>query len=61
MPLDVFDVSIADEARFLGFRDGTEDPSGWLLRDVSPGPEFTGALAVRGAGPAVRLFAAKPA
>lgn len=60
MPLDVFDVSVADEACFLGFRDGTEAPSDWLLRDVSPGPEFTAALAVRHAGASVRLLAAKP-
>jgi 4'-phosphopantetheinyl transferase len=58
MPLDVFDVSLADEARFLGFRDGNEDPALWTLRDVSPGPGYTGALAVRTAQAAVRLLAA---
>ena len=61
MPLDVFDVSIAPEARFLGFRDGIEDPSHWHLQDVSPANEFTAALARRGAGARVKLLAVRPA
>ena len=61
MPLDVFDVSIADEARFLGFRDGTEDPGQWHLQDISPAADFTAALARRGAGARVKLLAVRPA
>lgn len=60
MPLDVFDVSIADEARFLGFRDGTEDPAQWHLQDVSPAADFTAALARRGASARVKLLAVRP-
>ena len=47
MPLDIFDVSLCEEPKFLACRDGKEDPSRWSMLDVSPGPEFVGAAALR--------------
>jgi len=47
MPLDIFDVSLCEEPKFLACRDGREDPSRWSMLDVSPGPEFVGAAALR--------------
>ena len=55
--LDVFDVSIDADPRFLGFRSGDDAPEDWSLFDVSPGPDYTGALAVRARGMSVRTFA----
>ena len=56
MPLDTFDVSVGEIPAFLALRDGREDPREWSLVDVSPGPEFVGAVALRGRGHPVRYF-----
>jgi 4'-phosphopantetheinyl transferase len=56
MPLDTFDVSLGEEPRFLACRDGREDPAHWSLLDVTPGPEFVGALAVRARDVVVQRF-----
>lgn len=56
MPLDTFDVSLCAEPRLLSCRDGREDPSRWSLVDVSPGPEFVGASALRAGGVQLRCF-----
>lgn len=56
MPLDVFDVSLCEEPKFLACRDGKEDPANWSLLDVSPGPEFVGAVAMRSKRVAMRCF-----
>lgn len=55
--LDVFDVSIDADARFLGFRSGNDVPEDWSLFDVSPSPDYTGALAIRARSMSVRTFA----
>jgi 4'-phosphopantetheinyl transferase len=47
MPLDIFDVSLCEQPQFLACRDGKEDPSRWSMLDVSPGPDFVGAAALR--------------
>lgn len=47
MALDTFDVSLGDEPKFLACRDGRENPADWSMLDVSPGPEFTAAAALR--------------
>ena len=54
MSLDSFEVSVEAEPKFLVCHDGREDPAAWSMLDVSPGPEFVGALAVRGLGVGVR-------
>jgi 4'-phosphopantetheinyl transferase len=56
MPLDVFEVSLGDDASFVAFRDGVEDPATWLLADVSPGPDYAAALAVKGPGTPVHTL-----
>jgi 4'-phosphopantetheinyl transferase len=56
MPLDTFDVAVGETPAFLACRDGREDPRDWSLVDVSPGPEFVGAAALRGRDFAVRCF-----
>lgn len=56
LPLDVFDVSIGDDARFLAFRDGREDPTQWSLFDVSPAADYVGALAAHGRGFRLHTF-----
>ncbi|HXU35729.1 MAG TPA: 4'-phosphopantetheinyl transferase superfamily protein [Blastocatellia bacterium] len=56
MPLDTFDVSLGEEPRFLACRDGREDPAKWSMLDVSPGPEFVGAVAMRAHGVKVKRF-----
>jgi 4'-phosphopantetheinyl transferase len=56
MPLDTFDVTLCEEPQFLACRDGREDPADWSLLDVSPGPEFVGAVALRAKGVRVRYF-----
>jgi 4'-phosphopantetheinyl transferase len=55
--LDVFDVAVAGDMRFLAFRDREDPPESWALRDVSPGPAFAGALAIRGTDWQVRTLA----
>jgi len=55
--LDVFDVSLGPLPEFLAFRQGTDAPSDWSLFDVSPGPDYMGALAIRARGCSVRTFA----
>ena len=56
MPLDSFDVSLCEAPEFLSCRDGREDPARWSLIDVSPGPEFVGAAALRAKGVAMKCF-----
>ncbi len=56
MPLDTFDVSLCEEPKFLACHDGREDPANWSLLDVSPGPEFVGALALRSKKVTLRRF-----
>jgi 4'-phosphopantetheinyl transferase len=56
MPLDTFDVSLCEEPRFLACRDGREDPANWSMLDVSPGPEFVGAAAIRARSVQVKRF-----
>lgn len=56
MPLDSFDVSLGEKPEFLGCRDSSERPADWTLLDISPGPEFVAAAALRGRTPQVRCF-----
>ncbi|MBM3972706.1 MAG: 4'-phosphopantetheinyl transferase superfamily protein [Planctomycetes bacterium] len=56
MPLDVFDVSLCDEPRLVAIRDGKEDAAKWSMLDVSPGPEFVGAAAMRALGVRVQRY-----
>lgn len=56
MPLDVFDVSLCEEPRFLAIRDGKEDAAKWSMLDVSPGPEFVGAAAMRALGVGLQRY-----
>jgi 4'-phosphopantetheinyl transferase len=56
MPLDTFDVSLGERPEFLACRDGSEDPANWSLLDVSPGPEFVAATALRAQQHALRCF-----
>lgn len=56
MPLDSFDVSLDEGGRLLRCRDGSEDPGRWSLLDISPGPEFVAACALRAQGCRVRSF-----
>lgn len=56
MPLDTFDVSLCEEPKFLACRDGREDPANWSMLDVSPGPEFVGAVAIRALGVKMQRF-----
>lgn len=56
MPLDTFDVSLGESPQLLACRDGREDPAHWSMFDVSPGPEFVGAVALRATRAAVRCF-----
>lgn len=55
--LDVFDVAVAGEMRFLAFRDREDAPEAWSLHDVSPSPVFAAALAIRGTDWQVRTMA----
>ncbi|MEO6596805.1 MAG: 4'-phosphopantetheinyl transferase superfamily protein [Planctomycetota bacterium] len=56
MPLDTFDVSVGEVPEFLACRDGREDPKNWSFLDVSPGPEFIAALALRALDQKVSTF-----
>ncbi len=56
MPLDTFDVSLGEDPEFVACRDGREDPANWSMLDVSPGPEFVGAVAMRAKHVTVRRF-----
>src|SRR5205085_1236077 len=50
LPLDGFDVSIVSgDARLIGTR-LPEISGSWSLRDISPAPQYVGAVAVPGAG-----------
>lgn len=55
--LDGFDVAVDGDMRFLAFRDRDDAPDSWSLYDVSPGPAFAAALAIRGGPWRPRLFA----
>ncbi len=48
--LDQFDVSLApgEPPALLRVEGASEEPSGWFIADVAPGPEHAGALAVQG-------------
>jgi 4'-phosphopantetheinyl transferase len=56
MPLDTFDVSLGERPEFLACRDGSEQPANWSLLDVSPGPEFVAAVALRARDHRPRCF-----
>lgn len=56
MPLDSFDVSLCEQPQLLLCRDGREDPAKWSMLDVSPGPEFVGAVALRAKDVVVKRF-----
>ncbi len=56
MPLDTFDVSLCEEPRFLECRDGRGSAADWALLDVSPGPDFVGAAALRGEAVVCKRF-----
>lgn len=56
MALDSFDVSVDEQPQFLACHDGREDPAHWSMLDVTPGPEFVGALALRARDLNVRRF-----
>jgi len=56
MPLDIFDVSLCEQPRLLACRDGREGAENWSMVDVSPGPEFVGAAALRGQPAKLRCF-----
>ena len=56
LALDSFDVSLCEEPQFLACHDGRENPSHWSMLDVSPGPEFVGAIAMRANNVSVRCF-----
>ncbi|MBX3463496.1 MAG: 4'-phosphopantetheinyl transferase superfamily protein [Planctomycetes bacterium] len=56
MPLDTFDVSLGERPEFLACRGGGERAADWVLLDVSPGPEFVAAAALRGSVPELRCF-----
>ncbi|MCA8973571.1 MAG: 4'-phosphopantetheinyl transferase superfamily protein [Planctomycetes bacterium] len=56
MALDSFDVSLDDDARLVACRNGNGEAGDWSMLDVSPGPEFVAACALRGAPSRVRQF-----
>jgi 4'-phosphopantetheinyl transferase len=45
--LDAFDVALGASPSLLACRADGEDPAAWRMWDVSPGPEYVGALAAR--------------
>ena len=56
LPLDSFEVSLGEKPEFLVCHDGREDPADWSMLDVSPGPGFAGAVAMRAVDPVVQCF-----
>lgn len=60
MPLDSFEVSLGETPQLLACRDGREDAAKWSLFDVSPGPEFVAAVAMRTTRANVRRFRLEP-
>src|SRR5690606_29881823 len=56
MSLDSFEVSLGEQPEFEVCHDGREDPKKWSLLDLSPGPEFVAAAALRGRDLAVQRF-----
>jgi 4'-phosphopantetheinyl transferase len=56
LALDSFEVSLGEEPQFLACHDGRENPSHWSMLDVSPGPEFVAAVAMRQSAITVRRF-----
>jgi 4'-phosphopantetheinyl transferase len=56
MALSSFDVSLGEEPAFLKSHDDREEPAQWSMLDVSPGPGFVGALAMRRRGVALQRF-----
>ena len=56
LPLDSFEVSLGEQPEFLVCHDGREDPADWSMLDVSPGPGFVGAVAIRALDPTVDRF-----
>jgi 4'-phosphopantetheinyl transferase len=53
--LDVFDVALGERAALLALRDG-QQVAEWSLGDVSPGPDYTAAVAVKDPHASVRQF-----
>lgn len=60
MSLDSFDVSVDDNPELLACHDGREDPCNWSMIDVSPCPEFVGAVAMRSKTPTIKRFEFEP-
>lgn len=56
MPLDTFDVSLCEQPELLSCRDGREDPKLWSMLDVSPGPDFVAAAALRAKDVVLKRF-----
>jgi hypothetical protein len=56
MALNSFDVSLCEEPQFLACHDGREDPADWSMVDVSPAPEYVGAIAMRAKQATVKTF-----
>lgn len=56
MALDSFDVTLGEEPQLLACRDRDEDPCAWTMIDVSPGPGFVAAAALRAAAVTVKRF-----
>ena len=57
MSLESFDVSLDEAPKLVACHDGREDPDKWSMVDVSPGPDFVGAVAMRTAEIRLRCFA----
>ena len=55
-----FDVSVGPRPALLGARIDGVDAGEWSIRDLAPGPEHLGALAVRSTRPRVRLHEVEP-
>ncbi len=53
--LDVFDVDLGERARFVALRDG-QDVAEWAMFDVSPGPDYIGAVAIQDPRATLRQF-----
>jgi 4'-phosphopantetheinyl transferase len=56
MALDTFDVSLCENPELVRCRDDGENPKDWSMLDVSPGPDFVAAAALRGKDVVVRRF-----
>ncbi|MFM1872310.1 MAG: hypothetical protein RL398_1732 [Planctomycetota bacterium] len=57
LSLDSFEVGLGADPEFVACHDGRENPAQWSLLDVSPGPDFVAAAALRGRGLRLQTFA----